>query len=118
MRMSPEAHGDGDYFGGSVDESMIVLRWRIKEMKMMEESHAAPSDWMEWEKQYFAHYDKDVCEAVGLLQCYLMSLRPSAALGLFVLVALSVLISFGVGFFHALEIAKSLICLALAPVER
>lgn len=103
VRMSCE----GDPLGRSVDESMIVLRLRIKEMK--KHDREAPSDWMDWEKQYYAHYDEDVCEAIGLLQSYLMSLRPSVALGMLTLVAMSVLISSGVGLFHALVIARSLL---------
>ncbi|KAK7272997.1 hypothetical protein RIF29_14043 [Crotalaria pallida] len=104
-------NGDGDHHvERSVDESMIVLRLRIKEMKMLEmNSKEAPCDWMEWEKQYYAHYDEDVCEAMGLLQSYLMSLRPSVALGMLALVALSVMISSGVGLFCTLEIARSLL---------
>ncbi|KAG4922944.1 hypothetical protein AAZX31_18G273300 [Glycine max] len=103
----------GDGWGRLVDEGMIVLRWRIKEMKRMEEANQeVPSHWMEWEKQYYAHYyDQHVFHAMELLQSYLMSLRlrPSVALGVLVLVSLSVLMCSGVGFFHALEVANSLV---------
>jgi len=40
-----------------VDESMIILRKRIREMKMIERNYEHPEDWMEWEKQYYACYD-------------------------------------------------------------
>ena len=47
-----------DYNGGClVDESMIILRKRIREMKMIERNYEHPEDWMEWEKQYYACYD-------------------------------------------------------------
>ncbi|KAJ8545910.1 hypothetical protein K7X08_018493 [Anisodus acutangulus] len=52
--------------GGSknVDENMIVLRMRIKEL---EAGKSGPSsNWMGWEKKYFAHYNEDVCEAIEL----------------------------------------------------
>lgn len=109
VRMSYD--GEDHYLGRSVDESMIVLRLRIKKMKMLERNDKeAPSNWMEWEKQYYAHnYDEDVCEAIGLLQSYLMSLRPSVALGMLALVAMSVLISSGVGLFHALVIVRGIL---------
>lgn len=96
-----------DHWGKHVDESMIVLRLRIKEMKMLDACNRPPSHWMEWEKQYCLHcnYSKDVCEAVGLLQNYLMSVRPSLALGMVALVSLSVPISTGVVLFQAIEIA-------------
>ncbi|KAA8547753.1 hypothetical protein F0562_004182 [Nyssa sinensis] len=57
-----------DYSGRLVDEDMIVLRLRIRETKILETSYEPPSNWMEWEKQYYiAHdYDKDVCEAMVL----------------------------------------------------
>ncbi|CAK7344165.1 unnamed protein product [Dovyalis caffra] len=96
-----------DYGGKLVDENMIVLRLRIKEMKMLEACNNPPSHWMEWEKQYFLHfnYNNDVCEAVGILQNYLMNVRPSLALGLVTLVSLSVPIATGVVLFQAVEIA-------------
>ncbi|KAF9614693.1 hypothetical protein IFM89_019821 [Coptis chinensis] len=76
--------------GGRVDEDMIVLRMRIHDMKMEEANYEAPSNWMEWEKKYYANYDSDVCEAVGLLQTQLMNTRPSFVIGMAVLLVLSV----------------------------
>ncbi|KAL3346235.1 hypothetical protein AABB24_024927 [Solanum stoloniferum] len=70
-----------------VDENMIVLRMRIKDMKLLETG--PPSNWMGWEKKYFAHYNEDVCEAIGLLQMYLMETRPAFALGMLALICFS-----------------------------
>jgi hypothetical protein len=55
------------------------------------------------------HYNEDVCEALGLLQNFLISTRPSFALGIVALVILSVLISSGVALLHAIEIAKRIL---------
>ncbi|WOG92916.1 hypothetical protein DCAR_0312194 [Daucus carota subsp. sativus] len=87
-----------DYEGKLVDESLIILRMRIKEAKITEKSSshgtAAPSNWMEWERQYYCkHYHEDVCEGLGWLQIYLMNTRPSLALGVFALVGFSVPVS-------------------------
>ncbi|XP_048229680.1 uncharacterized protein LOC125370068 [Ricinus communis] len=113
MVVKARREGKGrDYWGSSVDEGMIVLRRRIREINMVEEScdhHEVSPGWMEWEKEYYVHYNQDVCEAMGLLQNYLMNVRPSLALGTLALVTFSVLISSGVVLFHALEIAKGII---------
>ncbi|KAG6720450.1 hypothetical protein I3842_03G062400 [Carya illinoinensis] len=102
-----------DYGGRLVDENMIVLRMRIREMKISETSQAEPpSNWMEWEKQYYRHYDEDVCEVIGQLQSYLMSIRPSLALGMAAVVTLSVPVSAGMFFLHVLEIAKAILAAA------
>ncbi|KAL6007432.1 hypothetical protein ACLOJK_032929 [Asimina triloba] len=103
-RMTAKAIGpqDRDYEEGrhsDVDESMVVLRKRIYELKMSEESFGMgeqqPHDqvgWMGWEKQYKASsaYNSDVCQAVGLLQTMLMNTRPILAIGMAGLVLLSV----------------------------
>ncbi|OMO55574.1 hypothetical protein CCACVL1_27170 [Corchorus capsularis] len=100
-----------DYMGKLVDESMIVLRMRIKEMKISESKQLEelPSAWMEWEKQYLLQYNADVCEAMGLLQNFLMNIRPSLAVGIIALVVFMVPISTGLTFFHALQIAHGFI---------
>jgi len=102
-------HGRRDYGGRLVDENMISLRMRLRELKMLETSQEPPASWMEWEKKYYTHYNEDVCEAVGLLQSYLMSVRPSFALGMAALVMLSVPISAGVVLFHAIDMAKAIL---------
>ncbi|XP_041002379.1 uncharacterized protein LOC121248089 [Juglans microcarpa x Juglans regia] len=99
-----------DSGGRLVDENMIVLRMRIREMKISETSQAEPpSNWMEWEKQYYTHYDEDVCEVIGQLQSYLMSIRPSWALGMAAVVTLSVPVSAGMLFLHLIDMAKAIL---------
>ncbi|QCE12903.1 hypothetical protein DEO72_LG10g4154 [Vigna unguiculata] len=94
--------------GKVVDESMIVLRLRIKKMKMLEMNREAPATWMNWEKQCYDHYDEDVCNAIGLLQSFLMETRPSFALGMVTLVALSLPISSATLLFSAFKIGKTI----------
>ncbi|XP_042508140.1 uncharacterized protein LOC122084127 [Macadamia integrifolia] len=81
---------DWGYGGRLVDESMIVLRRRIHETKMVERNYEPPEDWMEWEKKYYTSYDASICRAVGVLQSQLMNTRPSLAIGMLALVGLSV----------------------------
>lgn len=95
-------------WGRMVDEGMIVLRWRIKEMKMLEKEEAA-SDWMEWEKQYCPDYHRHLLHAMDLLQSYFIGLRPSVALGMLFLVAFSVFMFSGFGLYLALEAANNLV---------
>lgn len=76
-----------------VDESMIVLRKRIHEMKMIERNYQPPAEWMEWEKQFYTRYDEFICKFVGLVQLQLMNTRPSLALGMLLLVMMSVPLS-------------------------
>ncbi|XP_050229663.1 uncharacterized protein LOC126678799 [Mercurialis annua] len=76
-----------------VDESMIVLRKRIHEMKMIERNYEPPQEWMQWEKQCYASYDHFICKYVGFLQMHLMNTRPSLALGMMFLITMSLPIS-------------------------
>ncbi|CAI9110613.1 OLC1v1010669C1 [Oldenlandia corymbosa var. corymbosa] len=106
---------DHDQHGGKiVDDNMIILRMRIKEMKMMEsdssnDHHQPPLDWMEWEKKYFTtYYNEDIVEGIGLLQSYLMNTRPSLALGMLALLALSVPISASFLIVEVMDLVKSL----------
>lgn len=97
-----------DYEGKLVDESMIILRMRIREAKIVQESSshrtAAGSNWMEWEKQYYCkHYHEDVCEGIGWLQMYLMNTRPGLVLGVLALVAFSVPMSIFMIIFYVLR---------------
>ncbi|KAJ1684875.1 hypothetical protein LUZ63_016265 [Rhynchospora breviuscula] len=73
-----------------VDESMITLRKRMHEAKLAERNYEPPSDWMDWEKRYYIQYGTDVFELVGLLQGLLINTRPSLALGLMAIIAVSV----------------------------
>ncbi|KAF5207489.1 Mediator of rna polymerase ii transcription subunit [Thalictrum thalictroides] len=92
--------------GSHVDEDMIVLRMRIHDIKMQQQNSEAPSNWMAWEKKYYANYDSDVCEAVGLLQSKLMNIRPSLAIGMAIFIALSVTSSTVLIVINFFEIAK------------
>ncbi|KAL0343406.1 UNVERIFIED_CONTAM: hypothetical protein Sangu_1228000 [Sesamum angustifolium] len=103
----------------NVDENMIVLKMRIKKLKVSESSGrnqegtaaaAAPSsDWKEWEKKLFTRYHEGVCDSVELLQSFLMNTRPSVALGLLALVAMSVPVSSSVVVVNALKVARGLL---------
>lgn len=95
--------------GSRVDENMIVLRKRIHEMKMVERNYEPPKEWMGWEKRCYTEYDSMVCEVMGVLQRHLMESRPSVALGMLVLVALSVSSSTGLVCFQLLEISKGIL---------
>ncbi|KAL2531638.1 hypothetical protein Adt_04989 [Abeliophyllum distichum] len=104
--------GDNEGESSSVDENMSVLRLHIKKMKMLESSRTSQqpsSDWMEWEKKIFTRYHEDVCEVMALLQSYLMNTRPSVALGVLALVAMSVPLSSSVAMVNVLKIAKGLL---------
>ncbi|KAF3784363.1 hypothetical protein EJ110_NYTH06660 [Nymphaea thermarum] len=81
---------DRNFGSPIVDENMFVLRKRIHEMKMVERNYEAPAGWMDWEKKYHLAYVSQVHEGVGLLQKFLISTRPSVAVGIMVLVGLSV----------------------------
>ncbi|KAK7394194.1 hypothetical protein VNO78_14715 [Psophocarpus tetragonolobus] len=96
-----------EYPGKLVDESMIVLRLRIKEMKMLDNNPEPPSFWMHWEKQCYDHYDEHICNAIALLQSYLMVTRPSVALGMLTRVAFSLPITSVTLFFFALHMANT-----------
>lgn len=89
MKVSASCDRD-NHDGKLVDEDMIVLRMRIHDIKMTSDQNEPPSNWMEWEKRYYANYNSDICEAVGLLQTQLMNTRPSLALGMLALITLSV----------------------------
>ncbi|KAG6394340.1 hypothetical protein SASPL_144924 [Salvia splendens] len=99
--------------GKSVDENMIVLRMRIKKMKVIEsvgggegegeEGVVAAPEWKEWEKRVFTHYHEGVLDTVGLLQSYLMNTRPSVALGMLALIAMTVPFSTSVVVANALK---------------
>lgn len=104
--MKREANDQNDYNGGNVDENMIILRKRIQEMKMIEKNYEPPAEWMDWEKKIYGNYNSSICEAMGLLQSLLMNTRPSLALGMVVLVALSVSTSTFVVLFHLVEFTK------------
>ncbi|XVF71487.1 hypothetical protein PTKIN_Ptkin12aG0041300 [Pterospermum kingtungense] len=75
-----------NHSGQLVNESLIVLRKRIHELKIIERNYEPPADWMEWEKQYYTSYNEFICQFVGLLQSHLMNTKPSFALGMLALI--------------------------------
>ncbi|XP_027367251.1 uncharacterized protein LOC113873354 [Abrus precatorius] len=97
------------YDGKLVDENMIILRMRIREIEMVEMKSKAPSDWTEWEKEYFENYDSDVYEVVGLLQRLLMNTRPCFVVGMLALLMLSISTSMSLLVFHLIQLAKEII---------
>ncbi|KAI3768161.1 hypothetical protein L2E82_18614 [Cichorium intybus] len=95
-----------------VDENMIVLRMRIHEVEMGEMEGLPPEmsrNWMEWEKNYYEHYNRDVCEAMKVIQMCLMNTRPSLALGALTLLMLSVPLSTGVVIYNFISMVKSIL---------
>jgi hypothetical protein len=106
---SKKGSADPNFGGRLVDENMIILRKRIHEMNMIEKNYEVPSNWMDWEKSYYANYDSIICEAMGILQTQLMNTRPSVALGAMAFVAISVPTSSILIFLHLLELAKSIL---------
>ncbi|CAH2037601.1 unnamed protein product [Thlaspi arvense] len=97
----------GYYYRGGrvVDENMVVLRKRIHEMKMVERNYEPPSHWMHWEKSFYCNYDATICDALSLLQTFLMNSRPSVAFGTLLLLLLSVPVSTAVIAFRIFDIA-------------
>ncbi|GER48075.1 ABC transporter of the mitochondrion 2 [Striga asiatica] len=97
--------------GKSVDENMIVLKMRIKKMKALEsiknEASKPSSDWLEWENKFFRRYHENICDSMEFLQSYLMNTRPSVAMGMLILVAMS--FSSSVVMVNALKMAKELL---------
>lgn len=103
------AAGGRDHWGRLVDQNMIGLRLRIREMKISETNYQPPLNWMKWEKKYFLRYNDDVSEALGLLQNFLMHTRPGLAFGMVALVFFNVLVSSGVALIHAIKIVKKIL---------
>ncbi|KAK4416441.1 hypothetical protein Salat_2469600 [Sesamum alatum] len=114
--------GDHQSDGKSVDDNMIVLKMRIKKMKVSDSIRSSnqgsadaaaakppSSDWKEWEKKLFTRYHEGVCDSVELLQSFLMNTRPSVAVGMLVLVAMSVPVSSSVVVVNALKVARALL---------
>ncbi|KAK7357689.1 hypothetical protein VNO80_16984 [Phaseolus coccineus] len=97
------------YDGKMVDENMILLRMRIREIEMMEMKGKTPSDWCEWEKENYENYVSDVCEALGLLQRLLINTRPSLALATIVLIILIMSMPIVQLLLHLVAFAKGMI---------
>lgn len=86
-------------------------------MKMVERNYEPPSDWNDWEKKYYTSYDSFICQALGLLQSYLMDTRPSLALGMMGLVLLSLPMSTTVVLFHLLDLSKEVFAVGVPMIN-
>ncbi|OWM70342.1 uncharacterized protein LOC116198907 [Punica granatum] len=94
---------------GMVDENMIVLRKRIREIETVEQKYEPPAEWMDWEKRYYTTYSSVICDVMRMLQSRLMDTRPGVALGLAALVAFSVPTSSAVILLHLVEVVKGIL---------
>ncbi|XVE72160.1 hypothetical protein DITRI_Ditri11bG0016600 [Diplodiscus trichospermus] len=99
-----------NHSGLLVNESLIVLRKRIHDLKVIERNYEPPADWMEWEKQYYTSYNELVCQIVGLLQSVLMNSKPSLALGMLALVAMSLQASIIMVLMCLVQAANGVLC--------
>ncbi|CAL5209941.1 unnamed protein product [Lathyrus oleraceus] len=95
------------YDGKMVDENMIILRMRIREIEMLENKSKPPSHWTEWEKKYVENYGSDVCDGVGLLQRMLMNTRPGLVVGVLAMIMLSLSMSMSLLVFQLMELANA-----------
>ncbi|CAO2825362.1 unnamed protein product [Amaranthus hypochondriacus] len=104
--------GNDKEFGSGriVDEDMIELRLRIRELKLIEkgEEICVPSNWYEWEKKHYKDIQRSVYEIIGNLQIFLTNCRPRLALGIIAFVVLSVLFSSGLLITHSIEIIEGI----------
>ncbi|KAK6922234.1 hypothetical protein RJ641_012741 [Dillenia turbinata] len=102
-----EAHEPNyDYGGRLVDESMIVLRKILHEMKMVERNYEPSSHWMDWEKRYYTSYDSVICKVVGFLQSQLTNTRPTLASVFMALLTFSVPTTMAILFYQMLKLTK------------
>ncbi|KAG6468906.1 hypothetical protein ZIOFF_073601 [Zingiber officinale] len=90
-------------FGWNDNERLVD-----EDMIMAEASYEAPTEWADWEKRYYTSYHANVCEVLCLLQTVLMSTRPSFAIGIAVVMALSVPTSAVFISFHLVEALKAI----------
>lgn len=95
------------YDGKMVDENMIILRMRIREIEMLENKSKPPPHWTEWEKKYVENYSSDICDGVGLLQTILMNTRPGLVVGILAMVMLSMSMSMSLLVFQLMELANT-----------
>ncbi|TYG40047.1 hypothetical protein ES288_D12G062200v1 [Gossypium darwinii] len=98
-----------NHSGQLVNESLIVLRKRIHDLKIIERNYEPPADWMEWEKQYYTSYNEFICQILGLLQSYLMNTKPSSALGILALVTIYLQASIIMDSVHLVQAANGVL---------
>nr|XP_010916326.1 uncharacterized protein LOC105041170 [Elaeis guineensis] len=95
---------------GVVDENMKTLRQRLRAIKMMDRGDGLLEEWIEWEKQYYhTFFQSNNCEILGLLQLYPVDARPSLAIGVTMMVRLSIPISVLVVMLYLMDAAKGIL---------
>ncbi|KAL8157536.1 hypothetical protein AgCh_002297 [Apium graveolens] len=107
---------DKNQNGRVVNENMIVLRMRIRDIKMAEsnEDQDVSENWMEWEKTYYRQkYSSDITKGVGMLQVMLMETRPSLVLGMLALVLFGLSYSMVVAVCMLIDMAQFVIHIIL-----
>ncbi|XP_008811980.1 uncharacterized protein LOC103722989 [Phoenix dactylifera] len=107
-------HEDADdlheHQGGVVDENMKTLRQRARAIKAMDRGDGLLEEWIEWEEQYFhTFFQSDSWEILGWLQLDPADTRPSLAIGVTVMVRLSIPISVLVGMLYFMDAAKGIL---------
>ncbi|KAF3784364.1 hypothetical protein EJ110_NYTH06663 [Nymphaea thermarum] len=75
--------------GRTVYSNMITLQKRIRVMRLVDSNYGVADEWMDWEKRYTVWYYSDMFDGVGKFQRFFMSTKPSVAVGILMLVGLS-----------------------------
>ncbi|CAA0817259.1 Unknown protein [Striga hermonthica] len=111
IKVKAKQKDDNNDPGKSVDDNMIVLTMRIKKVKVLEsinnEAARPSSDWLERENKFFTRYHENICDSMEFLQSCLMNTKPSVAMGMLILVAMS--FSSSVVMVNVLKMAKGLL---------
>ncbi|KZV52975.1 hypothetical protein F511_31908 [Dorcoceras hygrometricum] len=105
---------DKDAGKSSVDGNMIILQMRIKKLKALETASkervaSSSSDPEEWEKKSFTTHHENVYEILEVLRSYMLKTKPSVALGMLALFAMSVTLSSPVAVDNVLKVLKGLL---------
>ncbi|EHA8591894.1 putative Mediator of RNA polymerase II transcription subunit [Cocos nucifera] len=99
-----------EHEGGGVDENMKTLRQSIRAIKAMDRGDVLLEEWMEWEKLYHhTFFQSNSCEILGFLQLDPVHARPSLAIGVTVMVRLSIPISVLVVMLCLMDAAKEIL---------
>ena len=114
LRVCASSSNKDSYDGKQVDESMIVLRLRIRdiEMKKMKEEEEIEEGghwWriMDWERRYWRNnYASDIYHVVGLFQTLLMETRPCVAFGILLVLFFTLSFSMSFSFLHLVDLGK------------
>lgn len=94
-----------------MDESMKTLRQRIRAIRAMDRGDGMLEEWIDREKQYHhTFFQSNSCEILGLLQLLdPVDTRPSLAIGVTVMVRLSIPISVLVVMLYLMDAAKGIL---------